>query len=226
MPFFKSIYLSIIGLFVHFVLSSNPNTSLVSNFVPNTGDNITFTINNPLTNQVQRLVGRGDHHRPNTYDNLYQFYGSRQASRQYTTSGRNVPAAFQHHQLVSSILCQPGYTAMPSPTKHVVVGGSSMQAPMQYVNVPVPVSMVEPSSSQRTMLLTNRVQAAAAGAMAWPQSGRPVALVPSWQNAAPHSALIVDSAPFLNMEDIYPKHHLNLPPRHEPKKDSPMHHLV
>lgn len=190
----------------------------MSNFVPNAGDNITFTINNQLTNQVQRLVGRGEH-RPNTYDNLYQFYGSRQAGRQYTARA-NVPA-FQH-QLVSSILCQPGYTAMPSPTKHVVVGGSSMQAPMQYVNVPVPVSMVEPSSSQR-MLLTNRVQAA--GAMAWQQSaGRPVALVPSWQNAAPHS-LIVDSAPFLNMEDIYPKHHLNLP-RHEPKKDSPIHHLV
>lgn len=81
--------------------------------------------------------------------------------------------------------------------------------------------MVEPSSSQR-MLLTNRVQT---NGVAWPQSGRQVALVPSWpQQAAPHS-LIVDSTPFLNMEDIYPKHHLNLP-RHEPKKESPIHHLV
>lgn len=87
--------------------------------------------------------------------------------------------------------------------------------------MPVPVSMVEPSSSQR-MLLTNRVQT---NGVAWPQGGRQVALVPSWpQQAAPHS-LIVDSAPFLNMEDIYPKHHLNLP-RHEPKKESPIHHLV
>lgn len=84
----------------------------------------------------------------------------------------------------------------------------------------IPVSMVEPTSSQR-MLLTNRVQSNTA---AWPQSGRQVALVPSWsQQAAPHS-LIVDSAPFLNMEEIYPKHHLNLP-RHELKKESPVHHL-
>lgn len=81
--------------------------------------------------------------------------------------------------------------------------------------------MVEPSSSQR-MLLTNRVQT---NGVSWPQGGRQVALVPSWpQQAAPHS-LIVDSTPFLNMEEIYPKHHLNLP-RHEPKKESPIHHLV
>lgn len=92
--------------------------------------------------------------------------------------------------------------------------------PQQYVNVPVPVSMVEPSSGQR-MLLTNRVQTN----VAWPQSGRQVALVPSWpQQAAPHS-LIVDSTPFLSMEDIYTKHHLSIP-RHEPKKESPIHHLV
>ncbi len=80
--------------------------------------------------------------------------------------------------------------------------------------------MVEPSSGQR-MLLTNRVQTN----VAWPQSGRQVALVPSWpQQAAPHS-LIVDSTPFLSMEDIYTKHHLSIP-RHEPKKESPIHHLV
>lgn len=92
--------------------------------------------------------------------------------------------------------------------------------PQQYVNVPVPVSMVEPSSGQR-MMLANRVQSS----VAWPQGGRQVTLVPSWpQQAAPHS-LIVDAAPFLNMEDIYPKHHLNLP-RHELKKESPVHHLV
>lgn len=81
--------------------------------------------------------------------------------------------------------------------------------------------MVEPTSAQRTMLLTNRVQT---NTVAWPQGGRQV-LVPSWsQQAAPHS-LIVDSAPFLNMEEIYPKHHLNLP-RHELKKESPVHHLA
>lgn len=79
--------------------------------------------------------------------------------------------------------------------------------------------MVEPTATQR-MLLTNRVQT---NTVAWPQGGRQV-LVPSWsQQAAPHS-LIVDSAPFLNMEEIYPKHHLNLP-RHELKKESPVHHL-
>lgn len=106
-----------------------------------------------------------------------------------------------------------------SPTKHVVVGGTApiQVPPQQYV--PVPVSMVEPTSAQR-MLLTNRVQT---NTVAWPQGGRQV-LVPSWsQQAAPHS-LIVDSAPFLNMEEIYPKHHLNLP-RHELKKESPVHHL-
>ncbi|XP_055701503.1 homeodomain-interacting protein kinase 2 isoform X2 [Phlebotomus papatasi] len=191
-----------------------PTQTLVTNFVPNTTENMTFTINNQLTSQVQRLVRE----RPTTYDNLYQIYGGRQYA-----SGRT--DAFQH-QLVSSILCPPGYQAMPSPTKHVVVGGAAMQPPLQitsqqYVNVPVPVSMVEPSSGQR-MLLTNAVQT---NSVAWPQNGRQVALVPSWpQQGAPHS-LIVDSAPFLNVEEIYPKHHLNLQ-RHEPKKESPVHHLV
>lgn len=100
-----------------------------------------------------------------------------------------------------------------------MVGGTApiQVPPQQYV--PVPVSMVEPTSAQR-MLLTNRVQT---NTVAWPQGGRQV-LVPTWsQQAAPHS-LIVDSAPFLNMEEIYPKHHLNLP-RHELKKESPVHHL-
>ncbi|XP_037043936.1 homeodomain-interacting protein kinase 2 isoform X1 [Bradysia coprophila] len=195
-----------------------PTSTLVTNFVPNTTENMTFTINNQLSNQVQRLV----RDRPTTYDNLYQIYGGRNVGRQYANARSD--HAFQH-QLVSSILCQPGYQAMPSPTKHVVVGGTAMQPPLQvppqqYVNVPVPVSMVEPSSGQR-MLLTNRVQTN----VAWPQSGRQVALVPSWpQQSAPHS-LIVDSTPFLSMDDIYTKHHLSIP-RHEPKKESPIHHLV
>lgn len=119
------------------------------------------------------------------------------------------------HHLIDIIVMFVYY----SPTKHVVVGGAApLQVPPQQY-VPVPVSMVEPTSAQR-MLLTNRVQT---NTVAWPQGGRQV-LVPSWsQQAAPHS-LIVDSAPFLNMEEIYPKHHLNLP-RHELKKESPVHHL-
>lgn len=96
---------------------------MVANFVPNTTENITFTINNQLTNQVQRLV----RDRPTTYDNLYQIYGGRNVGRQYANARND---AFQH-QLVSSILCQPGYNTMPSPTKHVVVGGTSMQPPLQ-----------------------------------------------------------------------------------------------
>uniref|UniRef100_A0A1B0D5S3 Uncharacterized protein n=1 Tax=Phlebotomus papatasi TaxID=29031 RepID=A0A1B0D5S3_PHLPP len=94
--------------------SVQPTQTLVTNFVPNTTENMTFTINNQLTSQVQRLVRE----RPTTYDNLYQIYGGRTVGRQYA-SGRT--DAFQH-QLVSSILCPPGYQAMPSPTKHVVVG--------------------------------------------------------------------------------------------------------
>ncbi|KAJ6641379.1 Homeodomain-interacting protein kinase 2 [Pseudolycoriella hygida] len=194
-----------------------PTSTLVTNFVPNSTENMTFAINNQLSNQVQRLVRE----RPTTYDNLYQIYNSRGVGRQYANARSD---AFPH-QLVSSILCQPGYQTMSSPTKHLVVGGTAMQPPLQvppqqYVNVPVPVSMVEPSSGQR-MLLTNRVQTN----VAWPQSGRQVAIVPSWaQQAAPHS-LIVDSAPFLSMEDIYSKHNISIP-RHEPKKESPIHHLV
>lgn len=198
-------------------LSVQPTTAtLVTNFVPNATENMTITFNN----QVQRIVRE----RGPTYDNhLYQIYRGRNVGGQYS-NGR--PDAFQH-QLVSSILCPPGYQTMPSPTKHVVVGGTTMQPPLQvppqqYVNVPVPVSMVEPSSGQR-MLLTNAVQPN----VAWPQSGRQVAIVPSWsQQTGPHS-LIVDSAPFLNVEEIYPKPHLNIQTRHpEPKKESPVHHLV
>lgn len=158
---------------------------------------------------------------PSTYDNMYQIYGGRNVARQYGNSRND---AFQH-QLVSGILCPPGYQTMPSPTKHVVVGSSGMQPPLQvppqqYVNVPVPVSMVEPSSGHR-MLLTNAVQSS----VAWPQGGRQLAIVPSWPQQAPPHSLIVDSAPFLNVEEIYPKHHLNIP-RHDMKKESPLHHLV
>lgn len=48
-------------------------STLVTNFVPNTTENMTFTINNQLTSQVQRLVRE----RPTTYDNLYQIYGGK-----------------------------------------------------------------------------------------------------------------------------------------------------
>uniref|UniRef100_A0A182M3I9 non-specific serine/threonine protein kinase n=1 Tax=Anopheles culicifacies TaxID=139723 RepID=A0A182M3I9_9DIPT len=199
-------------------LSVQPTTAtLVTNFVPNTTENMTITFNN----QVQRIVRE----RAPTYDNhLYQIYGGRNVGRQYSNAR---PDAFPH-QLVSSILCPPGYQTMPSPTKHVVVGGTSMQPPLQvppqqYVNVPVPVSMVEPSSGQR-MLLTNAVQPN----VAWPQSGRQVAIVPSWsQQPGPAHSLIVDSAPFLKLEGIYPNPHLNIQTsHHEPKKESPVHHLV
>lgn len=180
---------------------------------------MTFTINNQLTSQVQRLVRDG---RPLAYEGLYQIYGGRNVARQYPQARTDT---FQH-QLVSNILCPPSYQAMPSPTKHVVVGSATMQPPLQvppqqYVNVPVPVSMVEPSSGQR-MLLTNRVQASG---VAWPQTGRQMALVPSWPQQAPAHSLIVDSTPLFNVEEIYPKHHLNLP-RNDLKKESPAHHLA
>ncbi|XP_055619608.1 uncharacterized protein LOC129764506 isoform X2 [Toxorhynchites rutilus septentrionalis] len=199
-------------------VSVQPTTAtLVTNFVPNAAtENMTITFNN----QVQRLVRDGG--RP-AYDNhLYQIYRGRNVGGQYS-NGR--PDAFQH-QLVSSILCPPGYQAMPSPTKHVVVGGAAMQPslqvpPQQYVNVPVPVSMVEPSSGQR-MLLTNAVQPN----VAWPQSSRQVAIMPSWSQQTGTHSLIVDSAPFLNVEEIYPKAHVNIQTRHEPKKESPVHHMV
>ncbi|XP_073841857.1 homeodomain interacting protein kinase isoform X4 [Musca autumnalis] len=190
-----------------------PTSTLVTNFVPSTSENMTFTINNQLTSQVQRLVRE----RPLAYEGLYQIYGGRNVGRQYP-QGRT--DTFQH-QLVSNILCPPSYQAMPSPTKHVVVGSATMQPPLQqYVNVPVPVSMVEPTSGQR-MLLTNRVQASG---VAWPQTSRQMALVPSWPQQAPAHSLIVDPAPFLNVEEIYPKH-LNIP-RNDLKKESPVHHLV
>jgi homeodomain interacting protein kinase len=188
--------------------------TLVTNFGPNTADNMTFTINNQLTSQVQRLVRERN---PATYDNVYQFYGTpRNVVRQYTTNTR--AAEVLPPQL--SFICP--YNPMPSPTtKHVVVG-SGMQPvpPQQYVNVPVPVSMTMEPNGQR-MLLTNAVQST----VAWPQGGtRQVAIVPNWgqHGAAPHS-LIVDSAQFYNVEEIYAKQPLSIH-KYE-KKESPVHHL-
>lgn len=202
-----------------------PTTAtLVTNFVPNTTENMTFTINNQLSSQVQRISNLVRERAPaTTYDNLYQIYGPRNVGRQYTNT-RTAEAAFQH-QLVSSILCPTAYQTMSSPTtKHVVVGSAGMQPSLQVPPqqlLTVPVSMVEPASGQR-MLLTNAVQSS----VAWPQGGRQVAIVPSWtQQAGPHS-LIVDSAPFLNVEEIYPKHHLNIQKYETKKIDSPVHHLV
>jgi len=52
-----------------------------------------------------------------------------------------------------------------------------------------------------------------------------MALVPSWPQQAPAHSLIVDSTPLFNVEEIYPKHHLNLP-RNDLKKESPAHHIA
>ncbi|XP_026472877.1 homeodomain-interacting protein kinase 2-like isoform X2 [Ctenocephalides felis] len=156
-------------------------TTLVTNFVPNSNGNVTFTINNQLTNQVQRLVRE----RP-SYDNLYQLYGSRTVGRQYAGSSRTDP--FQH-QLVSSILCPPGYQAMGSPAKHVTVVGTQGASGALQIQPPilsgqvtgqqyVPVSMVEPNGRQ--MLLTNAVQSS------WP-GNRQMAIIPSWQQMTGHS---------------------------------------
>lgn len=188
---------------------------------------MTFTINNPIASQVQRIVRE----RP-MYDQIYQIYGAAAAGRnaaatvgrQYSQAGNE--ATFSH-QL--NILCPPTYQTMPSPPKHVMVG-STMQPPIQvpsqqYVNVPVPVSMVEATSGQRMLLTNHRVQAATAAA--WPPqaAGRQMTIVPSWTQQTPAHSLIVDSAQFLNVDDIYGgKHQLNIP-RLELKKESPIHHI-
>lgn len=49
----------------------------------------------------------------------YQLYNSRGVARQYSSGTRGDP--FTQHQLVSSILCPPGYQSMGSPAKHVTV---------------------------------------------------------------------------------------------------------
>lgn len=183
--------------------------TLVTNFGSNTAENMTFTINNQLTNPVQRLVR--ERNPPASYDYVYQFYGpTRNVVRQYT----NTRAEVLPPQL--SFICP--YNPMTSPTtKHVVVGSAGMQPslqvpPQQYVNVPVPVSVMEPNGQR--MLLTNAVQSS----VAWPQgSTRQVTIVPSWgqHGAAPHP-LIVDSSQLYNVDYSIHKYE---------KKDSPVHHL-
>ncbi|XP_066998883.2 homeodomain-interacting protein kinase 2 [Anabrus simplex] len=158
---------------------------LVANFVPSSNGNVTLTFNNQLTNQVQRLVRE----RTSGYDNLYQLYNGRSVARQYTGATRADP--FHQHQLVSSILCPPGYQGMGSPAKHVTV--VAQQPPPQLQIQPpiisqqvaaqqqyVPVSMVEQSGRQ--MLLTNAVQTS------WP--GNRQMVVPSWQQLPPQHAAI------------------------------------
>lgn len=156
-------------------------TSLVANFVPNSNGNVTFTINNQLTNQVQRLVRDRS-----GYDNLYQIYNGRTVGRQYAPSSRADP--FQH-QLVSSILCPASYQGMGgSPAKHVTV----VQQPQLQIQPPilsqpgqqqyVPVSVVEQSGRQ--MLLTNAVQTS------WPGNRPQMAIVPSWQQIPPQHTTI------------------------------------
>ncbi|KAL1510089.1 hypothetical protein ABEB36_004744 [Hypothenemus hampei] len=162
---------------------------IVANFVPSSNGNVTFTINNQLTNQVQRLVRDRS-----GYDNLYQLYNGRTVGRQYATSGRADP--FQH-QLVSSILC-PGYQGMGgSPAKHVTV----VQQPPLQIQPPilsqpgqqqyVPVSVVEPTGRQ--MLLTNAVQTT------WPTRSQQMAIVPSWQQLPPQHAAAIQQ-PFSEAE--------------------------
>ncbi|XP_060532536.1 homeodomain-interacting protein kinase 2 isoform X4 [Cylas formicarius] len=159
--------------------------SLVANFVPSSNGNVTFTINNQLTNQVQRLVRDRS-----GYDNLYQIYNGRTVGRQYTTGARADP--FQH-QLVSSILCPASYQGMGgSPAKHVTV----VQQPPLQIQPPilsqpgqqqyVPVSVVEPTGRQ--MLLTNYLQNAVQ--TTWPTNRQQMAIVPSWQQIPPQHAAI------------------------------------
>ncbi|KAH1022029.1 hypothetical protein HUJ04_011498 [Dendroctonus ponderosae] len=174
--------------------------SLVANFVPSSNGNVTFTINNQLTNQVQRLV----RDRP-AYDNLYHIYNGRAVGRQYATSSRADPFP---HQLVSSILCPAGYQGMGgSPAKHVTV----VQQPQLQIQPPilsqpgqqqyVPVSVVEPSGRQMLLtvrsplpvelpfkcewfLMKNAVQTS------WPTTRQQMAIVPSWQQLPPQHATI------------------------------------
>ncbi|XP_061927396.1 homeodomain-interacting protein kinase 2 isoform X27 [Apis cerana] len=187
-----------------------PPTSLVANFVPTTnGSAVTFTFNNQLTNQVQRLVR--EHRTAQTgYDNLYQIYSnSSRRATQYSSSssGSNSGRSGVHdfpHQLVPGLLCHPpSYQTMPSPAKHVVVAQppQAQQAPLQIQPsiisqqavaaaaaaaqqqyAAVPVSMVE---TGRQMLLTNAVQTS------WPGGSRQMAaIVPSWQQLPPQHAAI------------------------------------
>ncbi|XP_046395394.1 homeodomain-interacting protein kinase 2 isoform X5 [Ischnura elegans] len=162
----------------------NSQGPLVANFVPSSNGNVTLTFNNQLTTQVQRLVRE----RSSGYDSLYQLYNGRSVARQYTGATRD---PFQH-QLVSSILCQPGYQGMGSPAKHVTV--VAQQPPQLQIQPPiisqqvaaqqqyVPVSMVEQSGRQ--MLLTNAVQTS------WPANRQMAIVPPSWQQMPPQHAAI------------------------------------
>ncbi|XP_054261032.1 homeodomain-interacting protein kinase 2 isoform X2 [Macrosteles quadrilineatus] len=126
-----------------------------------------------FNNQVPRLRVSTHQHHSTTIDNLYQLYNSRGVARQYSGTRAD---PFAQHQLVSSILCPPGYQSMGSPAKHVTVVSQqpppqlqiqppiiSQQVPQQYV----PVSMVE---SGRQMLPVQT---------SWP-TNRQMTIVPSW----------------------------------------------
>lgn len=148
---------------------------LVANFVPSSNGNVTFTINNQLTNQVQRLVRE----RASGYDNLYQLYnGGRSMGRSgYSGAARADP--FQH-QLVSSILCPP-YQGMGSPAKHVTVVAQQ----------PPPQLQIQPP-----IISAQQVAAAAAAQQQYvPVSmvpaNRQMAIVPSWQQLPPQHAAAI-----------------------------------
>ncbi|KAJ8678158.1 hypothetical protein QAD02_013945, partial [Eretmocerus hayati] len=106
------------------ISQSTAPASLVANFVPTTnGSSVTLTFNN----QVQRLVREHRTAQP-SYDNLYQIYNNntRRPSQFTTSSGNHANSrSGMHefsHQLIPGILCPPpGYGAVASPTKHVVV---------------------------------------------------------------------------------------------------------
>ena len=55
----------------HHHQNSQQTPQIVANFVPNSSGNVTFTINNQLSNQVQRLVRE----RASGYDNLVIYKG-------------------------------------------------------------------------------------------------------------------------------------------------------
>ncbi|ENN71369.1 hypothetical protein YQE_11942, partial [Dendroctonus ponderosae] len=152
--------------------------SLVANFVPSSNGNVTFTINNQLTNQVQRLV----RDRP-AYDNLFGLVslGSVLKTRYQGMGGspaKHVTVVQQPQlQIQPPILSQPGQ--------------------QQYV----PVSVVEPSGRQMLLtvrsplpvelpfkcewfLMKNAVQTS------WPTTRQQMAIVPSWQQLPPQHATI------------------------------------
>lgn len=64
----------------------------------------------------------------------YQLYNSRGVARQYS-SARADP--FAQHQLVSSILCPPGYQSMGSPAKHVTVVSQQPPPPQLQIQPPI-----------------------------------------------------------------------------------------